>query len=186
MTLFVIYFFRDPKKNVPNKDNIILSPADGKITSVEISNTPSEIKSDNTTYKKISIFLSIFDIHINRVPATGKIIEIKYIPGKFFNATLEKSSKLNERNIIVMRLKNNTKIIFSQIAGLIARRIISNLSLGQNVVQGDKFGIIKFGSRMDIYIPSNYNFNVINGQKVIGGETILASVDKINQSINDE
>lgn len=176
LIVFVACFFRDPDKIIPINDDLILSPADGLVTYVGLSDPPNELKleTEEMKYNKISIFLSIFDIHVNRVPASGKIISCNYIPGKFFNATLDKSSEHNERNITTMETKNKNKIIFVQIAGLIARRIISNLKKDQEVLLGDRFGIIKFGSRVDIYIPKNLNIYVSEDQKVIGGQTILA------------
>ena len=170
--VFTAYFFRDPDKIIPTNENLILSPADGIVTFIGPSDPPTEI--EYTNFTKISIFLSIFDIHINRIPASGKILSCIYIPGKFLNATLDKSSNYNERNIVIMETKNNYKIIFVQIAGLIARRIVSDLKENQDVKLGDRFGIIKFGSRIDIYIPENLNLHILEGQKVIGGQSILA------------
>ncbi len=178
--IFTAYFFRDPDKVVPIDDNLILSPADGVITYIGEASAPSELDQDDIRYNKISIFLNVFDIHINRVPATGKILRCQYIKGKFYNATLDKSSTDNERNIILMEAKKN-KIIFVQIAGLIARRIVSDLKIGQEVNQGDRYGLIKFGSRVDLYISKEIKFHVSKGQRVIGGETIIAD---LNNSLN--
>ena len=155
---------------------MILSPADGIITYIGQADTPIESGINNKSYNKVSVFLSIFDIHVNRVPASGTILTCNYIKGKFLNATLDKSSNENERNIITMKIKDNSKIIFVQIAGLIARRIMSNLTISQEVKLGDRFGIIKFGSRVDLYIPNNLKLFVAKGQRVIGGETIIADI----------
>ena len=174
LLIFVAYFFRDPDKIVPQDENLILSPADGIITFIGPSDPPPETKFKSLDYNKISIFLSIFDIHINRIPTSGKILSCDYVPGKFFNATLKKSSNENERNIISMETKYKNTLVFVQIAGLIARRIISNVKNNQEVIIGDRYGIIKFGSRVDIYIPKKIDLRVLEGQRVIGGETILA------------
>jgi len=174
LLIFVAYFFRDPDKVIPQDENLILSPADGVITFIGPSDLPPETEVKSIDYNKISIFLSIFDIHINRIPASGKILSCDYVPGKFLNATIDKSSNENERNIVSIETKYNNTLVLVQIAGLIARRIISELQKDQNVTLGDRYGIIKFGSRVDIYIPKKINIHVLEGQKVIGGETILA------------
>ena len=175
---FVIYFFRDPNRVIPINENLILSPADGLITFIGPSPLPKEVSNHlndfNKEFTKISIFLNVFDVHINRVPTSGKIISSNYVKGKFVSATLDKSSDNNERNITTLETKEKNYIIFVQIAGLIARRIICNLKQDQQVNIGDRFGIIKFGSRVDIYIPKNLNLHVAEGQKVIGGESVLA------------
>ena len=136
--------------------------------------------STSSQYIKISIFLSVFDVHVNRIPISGIIEKINYIPGKFINAKLSKSSNENERNITVIKNKKNELLIISQIAGLIARRIVNNLKKHQEVIKGDRFGIIKFGSRVDLYLPINYNIMVNIGQTVIGGETILSNPNHIS------
>ena len=177
LLLFTVYFFRDPDRMVPVNPNLILSPADGIITFVGSFAAPKETNLNNIEFNKISIFLNIFNVHINRIPSKGKITSIKYIKGKFLSATLDKSSDKNERNIISMEVKNKNKLIFVQIAGLIARRIVSNLDLNQKVNLGDRFGLIKFGSRVDLYIPKNIKLHVYKGQKVKGGETIFGDLE---------
>ena len=144
------------------------------VTFVGESDSPLENRSDTNKYKKISIFLSIFDVHVNRMPIDALISSIDYIPGKFLNATLDKSSKENERNIIYAKNKDENFYIV-QIAGLIARRIICNLKNDQEVKKGERIGIIKFGSRVDLYLPINYNVLISKGQRVVGGETILSN-----------
>lgn len=182
--IFVGYFFRDPDKIISTNDDLILSPADGIVTFVGPSEPPIEYELEELNYNKISIFLSIFDIHVNRIPASGKILSCNYIAGKFLNATLDKSSYENERNIVTMETKNMKKIIFVQIAGLIARRIVSDLQEGQEVVLGERYGIIKFGSRVDVYIPSDLHIHVAEGFRVIGGQSILAD-QKNNFQLGD-
>ncbi len=182
LSLFIFYFFRDPNRSIPIED-FIISPADGTITFIGDTNIPKEISGSLKTYTKISIFLSILDVHVNRMPIDGKISNINYISGKFINATLNKSSNKNERNIIEIK-NNNHSIYLVQIAGLIARRIVCNLKENQEVKKGDRIGIIKFGSRVDLYLPKNYNILVSNGQKVIGGETIISNPKNIS-SVSD-
>ena len=177
LTLFIIIFFRDPKRVVPVED-MIISPADGRITYIGESAAPIETNIKNK-FLKISIFLNIFNVHINRVPTYGKVEKICYVSGKFFNATLDKSSKENERNIIVIKKNNSDLIIVSQIAGLIARRIVCDLQKNDEIYQGDRFGLIKFGSRVDLYLPLNYQTLVAVGQTVKGGETIISNPNNI-------
>ena len=177
LSIYIFYFFRDPIRAIPS-DDVVVSPADGVVTFIGESNCPLENNSDPNKYKKISIFLSIFDVHVNRMPIDAEILSINYIPGKFLNATLDKSSKENERNIIYAK-KNNENFYIVQIAGLIARRIVCNLNNNQEVQRGQRIGIIKFGSRVDLYIPKNYNILVAKGQRVVGGETIISNPNNI-------
>ena len=180
---FVIYFFRDPDRIIPINDNLILSPADGLVTNINFSELPNEINNDlnilDKEFKKISIFLNVFDVHVNRVPVSGKVVLSNYLKGKFISATLDKSSNENERNITIIKTKENNHVVFVQIAGLIARRIVSDLKVSQEVKLGDRYGIIKFGSRVDIYIPKNLKLQVSKGQKLIGGQSIIADFDNI-------
>ena len=179
LAIYIFYFFRDPVRSVPFGD-LIISPADGIVTFIGESNPPININ-QNIKFIKISIFLSIFNVHVNRIPTKGIIKKIKYINGKYINATSDKSSKDNERNIVLLEKENNDLIIFTQIAGLIARRIVCEIKETQKVNQGDKFGIIKFGSRVDLYMPVNYKPLISVGQITIGGETILANPNNINE-----
>ena len=172
------YFFRDPIRIIP-KENVIVSPADGKIVFLGESNLPDECGIKGK-FLKISIFLDIFNVHINRIPISGTVKDIKYIAGKFFRANVEKSSKENERNIIIIENEKKEKIIVTQIAGLIARRIVCDLKINQEVFKGNRFGIIKFGSRVDIYLPINYKTMINIGQTVIGGETIISNPNNIH------
>lgn len=177
LSIFSISFFRSPDRVLPdvNLDNVIISAADGKITKIETTELPEELgASDGKKYIKISTFLSVFNVHINYFPVNGKILDTKYIPGKFFNASLDKSSKDNERNIILSENNHGEKIAFVQIAGLVARRIVSYPKKGDTFKIGNQFGIIRFGSRVDVYFPDNYTIKVKEGQTMISGETILA------------
>ncbi len=176
LLIFTFYFFRDPERVVPVGDDILVSPADGLITSI------SEHKEGKKSYTKVSIFLSIFNVHIQRLPVSGQITKIDYIEGKFINATLDKASEDNER--LRLTLKSGSNVIYiTQIAGLIARRIICYLKTNERVNQGERYGIIKFGSRVDIEFPNSYNLMVSIGQQCIGGETIIARDFKNNKNI---
>ena len=177
LSIYIFYFFRDPIRSIPN-DDVVVSPADGQVTYIGESNSPLQNNLDKNHYTKISIFLSIFDVHVNRMPIDASILSINYIPGKFLNATLDKSSKENERNIIYAK-KNEDYFYVVQIAGLIARRIVCNLKNNQAVIKGERIGIIKFGSRVDLYLPKNYNILISKGQRVIGGETIISNPNNI-------
>ena len=167
LLLFTFYFFRDPERTVPIGEDILVSPADGIITNI------TEVKEGKKNYTKVSIFLSVFNVHIQRLPISGEISKIDYFEGKFINATLDKASEENERLKLTIKSGNNT-IHVTQIAGLIARRIICNVKLKDKINQGDRYGIIKFGSRVDIEFPNNFNLLVNVGQQCIGGETIIA------------
>ena len=176
LLIFTFYFFRDPERVVPLGDDILVSPADGLITNI------SEHKEGKKSYTKVSIFLSVFNVHIQRLPLSGQITKIDYIEGKFINATLDKASEENER--LRLTLKSGSNVIYiTQIAGLIARRIICYLKTNERVNQGERYGIIKFGSRVDIEFPSSYNLMVSIGQQCIGGETIIARDFKNNKNI---
>ena len=176
LLIFTFYFFRDPERVVPLGDDILVSPADGLITNI------SEYKEGKKSYTKVSIFLSVFNVHIQRLPVSGQITKIDYIEGKFINATLDKASEENER--LRLTLKSGSNVIYiTQIAGLIARRIICYLKTNERVNQGERYGIIKFGSRVDIEFPSSYNLMVSIGQQCIGGETIIARDFKNNKNI---
>ena len=176
LLIFTFYFFRDPERVVPLGDDILVSPADGLITNI------SEHKEGKKSYTKVSIFLNVFNVHIQRLPLSGQITKIDYIEGKFINATLDKASEDNER--LRLTLKSGSNVIYiTQIAGLIARRIICYLKTNERVNQGDRYGIIKFGSRVDIEFPNSYNLMVSIGQQCIGGETIIARDFKNNKNI---
>ena len=173
LTIWVYYFFRDPDRVIIENDNYLVSPADGEIIKVEESNGPQELGLENKRFNKISVFMNVFDCHVNRTPCTGKIEEILYKPGKFFNASLDKASKDNERNYFKIKDTQNNDIVIVQIAGLVARRIVCESNNEQDLIQGDRIGMIRFGSRVDIYYE-NYQPLVKIGQKTISGETLLA------------
>ena len=175
ITAWVYYFFRDPERYPINDDSFLVSPADGLVTDISERSGPEELRLENTTYTKVSIFMNVFNCHVNRVPASGKIEEIYYKPGKFLNASLDKASEENERNYFKVRLNNNNEeIVIVQIAGLIARRIVCEVEQEQDLKQGDRIGMIRFGSRVDIYFK-NKKVLVKLGQNLTAGESLIAS-----------
>ena len=182
LSIYIYYFFRDPKRVVP-VDDFVLSPSDGVVKFIGEDIFPKECNLKKKCLK-ISIFLNIFNVHVNRIPSTGKVKTINYIPGKFINATLEKSSEDNERNTVMIEKNNKDIIVVSQIAGLIARRIVCDLKINQDVIQGHRLGIIKFGSRVDLYLPLNYEPLISIGQTMIAGETIISNPNKISKINN--
>tara|TARA_B100001250_G_scaffold78343_1_gene64321 strand:+ start:300 stop:947 length:648 start_codon:yes stop_codon:yes gene_type:complete len=173
LTIWVYYFFRDPDRVSINDDNYLVSPADGLVLQVEDTNGPKELNLENKKFKKVSIFMNVFDCHVNRTPCSGKVTEILYKPGKFLNASLDKASEDNERNYYKISNSSGEDIIVVQIAGLIARRIVCEVNENNELNQGDRIGMIRFGSRVDIYFE-NYNPLVKVNQKTIAGETLLA------------
>ena len=175
ITVWVYYFFRDPERYSINDDTFLVSPADGLVTDISERSGPEEMRLENTTYTRVSIFMNVFNCHVNRIPATGKIEEIYYKPGKFLNASLDKASEENERNYFKIKLgKNNEEIIIVQIAGLIARRIVCEVEQGQELRQGDRIGMIRFGSRVDLYFKNKKVLAKLN-QNVVAGESLIAS-----------
>ena len=173
LTIWVYYFFRDPNRISINDENYLVSPADGVVLQVEDSDGPKELNLEGKKFKKISIFMNVFDCHVNRTPCSGKVTEILYKPGKFLNASLDKASEDNERNYYKISNSSGEDIIVVQIAGLIARRIVCEVTENSELKQGDRIGMIRFGSRVDIYFE-NYNPLVKVNQKTIAGETLLA------------
>ncbi len=175
ITIWVYYFFRDPDRYSINDDDYLVSPADGLITDISERTGPEELRLENTSFTKVSIFMNVFNCHVNRTPSAGTIEEIYYKPGKFLNASLDKASEENERNYYKIKLTGDgEEIIIVQIAGLIARRIVCDVEQGQNLKQGDRLGMIRFGSRVDIYFKNKKVLAKL-GQNVIAGESLLAS-----------
>ena len=173
LTIWVYYFFRDPDRIIIDDKNYLVSPADGEVIKVEEVDGPKELGLENKKFKKISIFMNVFDCHVNRTPCGGKIEEILYKPGKFVNASLDKASEDNERNYFKIKDPDNNDIILVQIAGLVARRIVCESNKDQEIKQGERVGMIRFGSRADVYYE-NYEPLVKVGQRAISGETLLA------------
>lgn len=175
-TLWCVYFFRDPERVTPSEGNLVISPADGLIQKIEKAAPPAELGLGDAELTRISIFLNVFNVHVNRVPVSGEVTELNYRPGKFLSANLDKASDENERQAVVVKTDDGKQVVFVQIAGLVARRIVCNLKEGQSVLAGERYGIIRFGSRADIYLPDGVNPTVVVGQTAIGGETILADL----------
>ena len=174
ISVWVYYFFRDPERYSINDDNFLVSPADGLITDISEKSGPEELRLENTSFTRVSVFMNIFNCHVNRAPSSGKVEEIFYKPGKFLNASLDKASEENERNYYKIKLNNGEEIIIVQIAGLIARRIVCEVEQGQNLKQGNRIGMIRFGSRVDIYFKNKKVLAKL-GQNVVAGESLLAS-----------
>jgi len=173
VTIWVYYFFRDPDRFPIKDESYLVSPADGKITQIIETNGPKELGLEEKKYTRISIFMDVLCCHVNRVPFTGTVEKIFYKPGKYINATLDKASEDNERNYLKLKSSNGDEVILVQIAGMIARRIVCDVKEGDSFNQGDKFGMIRFGSKVDIYLQ-NYNLLVCKGQNTVAGETLLA------------
>lgn len=193
LTLWCFYFFRDPVRMVPTADGLIVSPADGRVTDVvegvplpkELRADPLDGQDEDGDFTRISIFLSVFDVHVNRVPASGTIKKIVYRPGLFLNAGSERASIENERCAALLDLSDGRELGFVQIAGLIARRIICDAKEGDVVQKGERYGLIRFGSRMDIYLPKGVTAQVAIGQKAVGGETILGDLTATTSTPRD-
>ncbi|MDB2696613.1 phosphatidylserine decarboxylase [Alphaproteobacteria bacterium] len=190
LTLWCIYFFRNPIRVTPilsgtNKNNLITSPADGRVIEISKITPDEEIGLPVGNWTRVCVFMNVFDVHVNRSPMLGKIFYKNYIPGSFFNASLDKASSENERLILGMETENGKKIAFVQIAGLVARRIICDVGIGSLLKAGEVFGLIRFGSRVDIYFPSDVSVMVLKGQKMIAGETIIGDFTKSSKSVRE-
>jgi len=175
-TAYVAYFFRDPPRVTPLREGLVVSPADGRISAIERVRPPAELGLGDEPRLRVSIFLSVFDVHINRAPVAGRITRSVYVPGSFLNAALDKASEENERRGLVIATAGDSEIAVVQIAGLIARRIVTFVNEGDSVGVGERFGLIRFGSRVDVYLPPGRGSLVAIGQRAIGGETVLADL----------
>ena len=176
LTLFTLWFFRDPERNTPQDSNLIISSADGKVCLIDEACPPEELSMDAQKMKRICVFMNVFNVHVNRSPIKGVAKDIVYKKGQFLNASLDKASDKNERSSLVINADNGTKIIVVQIAGLIARRILGFISAKHNLEQGERFGLIRFGSRVDIYMPLDAVTKCVVGDTVTAGESVLASL----------
>ncbi len=177
MTIGCLLFFRDPERVHPTRPHIAISPADGIVLKITEGEAPAELNLQGT-WKKVSIFMSLVNVHVNRAPVAGTVEKILYIPGRFFNVTLDKVSEFNERQATYMKTADGRLVVFVQIAGLIARRIRSDITEGQQLEIGERVGIIRFGSRVDVYLPTSANILVEEGQITVAGETILADLHR--------
>jgi phosphatidylserine decarboxylase len=178
VTLFCAYFFRNPRRVIPTAQGVVVSPADGVVSSIALEIPPSDIEIGEEKLYRVSIFLSMLDVHVNRIPFSGVVKNVFYHPGSFLNASLDKSSVFNEKNTIVLNLKDHPDkcIALTQIAGMIARRIVCDIHEGQEVQKGSVFGIIRFGSRCDVWLPEGVVPDVMVGQTVVAGETVIADI----------
>jgi phosphatidylserine decarboxylase len=175
-TAWCAYFFRDPERITPLRVGLIISPADGRVSAIEKVIPPPELDLERELHTRVSVFMNVFDVHVNRSPLDARIAKIKYIPGAFLNAELDKASEDNERQALTLELSDGRKIGVVQIAGLIARRIVKFVSEGESLVSGQRFGLIRFGSRVDVYLPSGIGPLVCIGQRAVAGETVLADL----------
>lgn len=176
LTIWCYYFFRDPERVTPNRPGLIVSPADGVVSLIEPAVPPAELGMTDTPLTRISVFMSVFNCHVNRTPVSGEITSVAYRPGKFFNASLDKASADNERNSLLVRMADGRELAVVQIAGLVARRIVCFVKPGAYLTTGERFGLIRFGSRLDVYLPQGVEPMVSIGQTMIAGETVLAEL----------
>ncbi|MEO9818996.1 MAG: phosphatidylserine decarboxylase [Paracoccaceae bacterium] len=182
LTVWCYYFFRDPKRATPLQDGLIISPADGVVSLIEKAVPPAELGMSDQALTRVSVFMSVFNCHVNRAPIGGKIVSIAYRPGKFFNASLDKASSDNERNSLCIQMEDGRQIAVVQIAGLVARRIVCFSSEGDDIRTGERFGLIRFGSRLDVYLPEGVQPQVCLGQTMIAGETMIADLTSTNDA----
>ncbi len=176
LTLWCAYFFRDPDRTTPTRGGLVVSPADGRVCLIDEAAPPPELELGNDPRPRVCVFMNVFNVHVNRVPADGTITKIAYHPGKFFNAELDKASEHNERQALALKTIDGAELAFVQIAGLVARRIVCYAHEGQAVGAGERFGLIRFGSRLDVYLPKGTAPLVAVGQTCIAGETIIADL----------
>ena len=181
-----VYFFRDPDRVTPIEDGLIISPADGVIQMVGDAAPPPELDMGGAPMRRVSIFMNVFDCHVNRIPINGEIIKNSYRPGKFLNASLDKASEDNERRSLVIRTEKGVKVVFVQIAGLVARRIVCWVDEGQSLRAGERYGMIRFGSRIDVYLPKGTRLTAIPGQRAVAGETPIAQLDNSEEDQQGE
>ena len=186
LTAWCYFFFRDPERVTPQIKDVVVSPADGIVQMITEVEGPEELAMNNQKYNRVSVFMSVFNVHVNRAPAEGKITKAVYVPGKFINATLDKASKDNERQLLAMKTSSGKDIAFVQIAGLVARRIVCDAASGQEYKAGERFGMIRFGSRLDVYLPLEIKPQVVVGQTMIAGETIIANLTSGAAEISGE
>ena len=176
LTVWCYYFFRDPKRTTPTREGLIISPADGVISLIEQAIPPAELGMSPDALTRVSVFMNVFNCHVNRAPIEGEVTAVAYRPGKFFNASLDKASSDNERNSVCLKIADGRQIAVVQIAGLVARRIVCFVDKGQNLQAGERFGLIRFGSRLDVYLPDGVQPMVSVGQSMVAGETVLADL----------
>ena len=185
LSLWCVYFFRNPKRTTPITDHLVVSPADGRILSTDVSTVPEDLDLPVGEWRRISIFMNVFDVHVNRSPVAGKVVATAYHKGDFLNASLDKASEQNERQNMIVEMASGQKIGVVQIAGLVARRILLEAAVGDHLNVGQQYGIIRFGSRVDVWLPATTPVNVLVGQTAIAGESILADLSGKMEEITD-
>ena len=186
LTAWCVYFFRDPDRTTPDAENLVICPADGVVQSVVQAVPPPELELGTEPMTRVAVFMNVFNVHVNRVPMSGVITAKHYRPGKFFNASLDKASEFNERMSLKVKTEKGVEIAFVQIAGLVARRILCYVDVGRAVEAGERFGLIRFGSRVDIFLPNGVHPLVIEGQTTIAGETVIANIDRNGEPLKGE
>ena len=186
LTAWCVYFFRDPDRVTPTKKGLVISPADGRVCLIDEAAPPPELEMGENPMVRVCVFMNVFNVHVNRIPIDGTIIKKAYHPGKFFNAELDKASIHNERQALSLKTTDGKDVAFVQIAGLVARRIICHVNEGQMVSTGERFGLIRFGSRVDVYMPMGTNPQVAVGQLCIAGETVIADLNSAQEKIAGE
>ena len=177
LTIWCYYFFRDPERVVPDAPGLVVSPADGVVSLIERAVPPPELGLSDTPLMRVSVFMSVFNCHINRAPVAGRVTRVAYKPGKFLNASLDKASEDNERNSLILEMEDGRTLGVTQIAGLVARRILCFTEDGAPLRRGERFGLIRFGSRLDVYLPEGVEPEVALGQTMIAGESVIARLD---------
>ncbi|MCR9072852.1 MAG: phosphatidylserine decarboxylase [Alphaproteobacteria bacterium] len=177
LTAWCVYFFRDPDRVTPVRTGLVISPADGVVVSVGPAPWPKELDMGDGEVQRICIFMNVFDVHVNRTPVDGRVVKLAYVPGAFVNASLDKASEKNERQLVAMESRDGRPLAFVQIAGLVARRIICKISEGQTLLAGERMGMIRFGSRVDVYLPPDVAPQVVLGQRCVAGETVIADLE---------
>ena len=176
LCMWCVYFFRNPVRTTPVTDNYVVAPADGRVLTTDVARVPAELDLPAGKWRRIAIFMNVFDVHVNRAPVAGRIVNMNYYAGKFFNASLDKAAEENERQNIVMQTAAGQKVGIVQIAGLVARRILLESAVGDELAIGQQFGIIRFGSRVDLWLPADTPVLVLAGQRTVAGETVLADL----------
>lgn len=184
LTAWCVYFFRDPHRVTPTRDGLVISPADGRVVSIASVPWPKELAMGEGEATRVGIFMNVFDVHVNRIPVDGRITKLAYVPGAFVNASFDKASEQNERQCVAMETGDGRPLAFVQIAGLVARRIVCHLTEGQPVLAGERMGMIRFGSRVDVYLPAGVAPLVVEGQRCVAAETVLADLSSAEPARN--
>lgn len=182
LTAWCVYFFRDPDRVTPVRTGLVISPADGVVVSVGPAPWPKELDMGDGEVQRVCIFMNVFDVHVNRTPVDGRVVKLAYVPGAFVNASLDKASEKNERQLVAMESRDGKPLAFVQIAGLVARRIICKISEGQTLLAGERMGMIRFGSRVDVYLPPDVAPQVALGQRCVAGETVIADLESTEKA----